>query len=211
MTPQDKPAFAQLMTDAMAFYRQDVSTFALGVWWEACHGFSFEQVAKALTAHAMDPQHGRFAPKPADIVLQLQGTKTDRSRVAWGKVLDAMQRVGAYTSVVFDDGVIHAAIEDIGGWVEICRGEMANLPHVERRFCEAYRAYSGRGDLQFPAFLPGAHQLQNATKGHRSAPPVLIGNPQKAKEVARLGINTPKTQITHVLDSVEQLRIGVKA
>jgi hypothetical protein len=209
MTPKDKPSFMQLMTDAMAFYRQDVSNFALGVWWEACKGFDLEQVTKAITAHAMDPERGQFAPKPADVVRQLQGTRTDRSLVAWGKVLDAMQRVGAYTSVVFDDGLIHAVVEDLGGWVEMCRGELKDLPHVERRFCESYRAYVAKGDVQFPAMLPGVHQLQNAMNGRKSAPPVLIGNPDAARQVAQIGSDAPKTQITHVRESFDQLRIGV--
>ena len=43
MKPTDKPAFAQLLTDALAFYRQDVSTFALGVWWQACDGFDLDR------------------------------------------------------------------------------------------------------------------------------------------------------------------------
>jgi hypothetical protein len=52
-------------------------------------------------------------PKPADIVRNLQGTASDRSLIAWGKLLEAMRRVGAYRSVAFDDGAIHAAVEDM--------------------------------------------------------------------------------------------------
>ena len=72
--------FQRLLTDALAFYGKDVSTFALSVWWEACQPFDMEQVRKAMTTHATDPEHGQFAPKPADIVKALQGTKTDRAR-----------------------------------------------------------------------------------------------------------------------------------
>lgn len=196
MKPNDRERFAALITDALAFYRRDTSKFALNVWWQACQAFDFEQVAKALTAHAMDPEQGRFPPMPADIVKQLQGTRTDRSLLAWGKVLDAIQRVGAYQSVAFDDGIIHAAIEDLGGWVALCKGEMKDLPHVERRFCESYRAYAARGDVQFPPSLPGVHQLENGLNGRKSAPPVLIGRPERAAEVLRLGVPAPKTQIT---------------
>ena len=98
MNASDKRAFKDLITQAMAFYRQDVSTFSLGVWWSACEAFSLEQVGKAFTAHATDAERGRFAPMPADIVKHLQGTQTDRSLMAWGKVLEGIQRVGAYQS-----------------------------------------------------------------------------------------------------------------
>lgn len=116
MKPQEFEQFSQLITDVLAFYRQDVSGFALQVWWQACANFELEQVTKALTAHAMDAERGQFAPKPADLVRQLAGTATDRAMLAWGKVHDAMGRVGAYQDVVFDDAVIHAVVEDLGGF-----------------------------------------------------------------------------------------------
>lgn len=207
MNIQDKPKFAQLLTDVQAFYRQNVSTFALGVWWQACERFDFEQVSKALTQHAMDPDRGQFAPKPADVVRLLQGTRTDRALLAWGKVLDAMQRVGSYQSVAFDDSVIHAVVEDIGGWVQMCRSDMDELSHTERRFCESYRAYAARPSIGFPARLAGAHEIDNRTAGKKVAPPILIGDPQKAAEVLRLGSAGPKTQFTLASDVIPVLQI----
>jgi len=196
MQESDKAKFSTLVTEVLAFYRQDVSRFAISVWWQACSGFDFEQVSKAFSAHAVDPERGQFAPKPADIVKALAGTKTDRARVAWGKAFDAMQRVGAYRSVVFDDPVIHAVIEDLGGWTKVCRSDMDELSHLERRFCEAYRAYSGRADMAFPAKLIGEFEAVNRHEGRKVAPPVLIGDPQKAADVLRLGGTGAKTQFT---------------
>jgi hypothetical protein len=208
MEAQDKPKLWKLITDVMAFYKQDVSQFALNVWWESCKGFALEQVSKAMNQHAMDPERGQFAPKPADIIRQLQGTRTDRSLTAWGKVMDAMQRVGAYQSVAFDDPVIHAVIEDLGGWVGLCRSDMDELSHTERRFCNSYRAYAARPEgLEFPARLAGAHEIENRTAGRKVAPPVLIGNPEKAAEVLRLGSSGPKTRFTLASELVPTLRI----
>lgn len=199
MKVADKPQFMKLLTDVMAFYRQDVSPFALSVWWQAAQPFDFEQVSKALTAHAMDPERGQFAPKPADLVRQLQGTNSDRSLIAWGKVLDAMQRVGAYSSVVFDDPVIHAVIEDLGGWVKLCRSEMNEIQFVQKRFCDSYKAYAGRSEgISYPGKLMGAHDIENVKGGYRSQQPVLIGNAEKAKQVLRLGAVGPKTEFTQL-------------
>lgn len=207
MTDQDKREFKELITSVLAFYRQDASTFALQVWWAACEHYDMEQVRRALNAHAVDPERGQFAPKPADIVKALAGTKTDRARVAWGKAFDAMQRVGAYRSVVFDDPVIHAVIEDLGGWTKVCRSDMDELSHLERRFCEAYRAYSGRADMAFPAKLIGEFEAVNRHEGRKVAPPVLIGDPQKAADVLRLGGTGAKTQFTLASSVVPALLI----
>lgn len=196
MNEQDKRAFKELVTNVMAFYRQDTSPFALQVWWTACQTFSLEQITKAMSAHAVDADRGQFAPKPADVVKALQGTKTDRARSAWGKVMDAMQRVGAYQTVCFDDPVIHAVIEDIGGWMGLCRSDFEQLSFTEHRFCESYRAYSGRSDVAYPAKLLGQHEVDNRQAGRKVSPPVLIGNPERAAEVLRLGGAGPKTQIT---------------
>ena len=187
MRPADQPAFVTLLTEVLAFYGQTVSGFSVGVWWQACQGFELGQVRKALTAHAIDPERGAFAPKPADLVRQLQGTQTDRSLVAWGKVLETMQRVGAYTTVVFDDPSIHAAIEDMGGWPKVCREPMDALPHVQRRFCEAHRVHARQPGAAYPAKLAGAHEAENRLQGRPVAAPILIGDPERAQLVMQGG------------------------
>lgn len=198
MKAADKPAFQRLMTDAMAFYRQDVSAFALSVWWQACERYEFEQVSKAITAHAMDPERGQFPPKPADIVRQLQGTNTDRSLIAWGKAYEAMQLVGSYSSVVFDDGVIHAVIEDMGGWPAVCATEYDELPFVQKRFCDTYRAYASRPSMAYPAKLIGRTERANGPKGYRIDPPTLIGNEEAARLVLQNGSAGPRNKFTEI-------------
>lgn len=204
MRPDDKAAFKALLTDVMAFYRQDVSKFALTVWWAACERFELEQVRKAMTAHAMDPERGQFAPKPADIVRQLQGTHTDRSLIAWGKVHEAMARVGAYRTVAFDDPCIHLAIEDMGGWVTLCRSTIDELPFVQKRFCDAYKAYAGRQDRpKHPPVLMGLHDAENARMGYRSQPATLIGAPEAARAVMLSGeVGARTAPVHHVLGFV---------
>lgn len=197
MTPSDRAAFVGLMTHALAFYRQGVTEFTLSVWWQACEPFDLEQVREALTAHAMDPDRGHFAPMPADIVRVLRGTLQDRSLLAWGKVLDAIRAVGAYRSVVFDDAAIHSAIEDIGGWPAVCRSQVDELPFLQRRFCESHRAYSARPG-QHPALLVGDHQAANAHTGRAIEPPVLVGDPARAEQVMRLGSVGPRTRVTQL-------------
>lgn len=208
MDVQDKAKFSRLITDVLAFYKQDVSSFAMSVWWQACEPFDFEQVSKALSAHAVDPERGQFAPKPADVVKALAGTKTDRARLAWSKALDAMGRVGAWKSVAFDDPIIHAVIEDLGGWVKLCRTELDS--YTEHRFCESYRAYVNRPDLVYPSKLIGEFEAVNRHEGRQVAQPILIGNAQKAAEVLRLGSSGSKTQFTVASDVITTLQLEGK-
>ena len=196
MKPHDFEEFSALLSDVMAFQRQSVTQFTLSVWWQACQQFEMEQVRKVFTEHILDPDRGQYPIKPSDLTRLLIGTKTDRALVAWGKVLDGMQRVGAYQSVGFDDPIIHIVVEDLGGWIGVCRCDLKELGHVERRFCDAYRAYATRPLGAYPSRLPGESELENRTAGRRLPAPVLIGNPEKAAEVMRQGGSGPKTQFT---------------
>lgn len=198
----EQRALVALITEVLAFYGQETSRFALQVWLQACDGRSVEEVRKALGRHATDPERGVFAPKPADLVRELAGTQTDRALLAWGKVHEAMQRVGAYTSVVFDDGAIHAAIEDIGGWPSICRSSIEELPHLQRRFCASYKAYAGRPDLPYPPRLMGEHEAINRHTGKLLAAPAYVGDAQRAAEVERLGSSRSRVAITTAVQTI---------
>lgn len=198
MTHNDREAFVRLLADAMAFYRQDVSTFAVSVWWAACERFDLAQVRRAFTAHAMNADSGQFAPKPADLIRVLEGTSTDRAAVAWGKALDAAGRVGAYTDVVFDDAAIHAAVEDLGGWPKFCRTEAKDLGYLQLRFCELHKAYTGRGEFDYSRVLPGDRSPDDVyTKRGLPPPrPAVIGDVVRARAVMLGGQQAGKTAIS---------------
>jgi hypothetical protein len=162
--------FQRVLAGALSLWRQDVSEFALTVWWEACKPYSMEQVSKALTAHAMDPERGRFPPMPADLVKALHGTQTDRSLMAWGQVLSAIGSVGMYGSPDFADKATVAAIIDIGGWPAVCQTGLDELPHLQRRFCASHRAYMARPEAVEVTRLVGMHEQTNSLRG------LLTGN-----------------------------------
>jgi hypothetical protein len=183
----DKTDFYTLVSDALGYYRQDASEFTLNVWWEGCKGFAYEQVAKALTAHATDPDKGQFAPKVADIVRQLGGTKTDRALLAWGRVFAAMSDVGAYQDVDFQDAAIHATIRDMGGWPKLCRSDADKLSYTQHRFCESYRAHQFAGASEIMALIGDRGPAEFYEKRGLPLPaPIVVGEIKaKLKELSK--------------------------
>jgi hypothetical protein len=182
MSPSQKGDFYALIADVLGYWKQDVSEFALTVWWNGCQRYEFDEVARALSDHATDPDKGQFAPKVADIVRILGGTKTDRSLREWGRVHEAMGRVGAYTDVDFGDGATHAAIRDMGGWPKLCRTNTDQLSYLQHRFCELYKANDGReNDL---TALMGDRSPDDLYRKRGLPPPTALkiagGNPAKA-------------------------------
>lgn len=185
MRPNEQLQFSRMLSDAMSLWKQDLSEFALSVWWQACEKYELQQVSRALSAHAMDPDAGRFAPKPADIVRQLEGTRTDQAAMAWAKVYEAAKSIGAYTDVIFDDAAIHAAIQDMGGWPAVCRTETRDLSYAQHRFSESYRAYVAKGQFDYPKRLPGDRSPDDeyARIGLQPPKPAVIGDVEKARAV----------------------------
>jgi hypothetical protein len=186
MSPNDYPKFIEALVGAHDFYGKELSEFGTQVWIEAVKTFDLAQVLKALSAHLMDPARGQYMPKPSDIVRNLQGTQTDRSLVAWGKVAGAMSSVGAYSDVVFDDPLIHLCVADLGGWVKVCRTTYDEQSYLQHRFCESYRAYASRGvPVDYPARLTGAGSGQDdyAKRGLMPPAPCLVGDVKAARLV----------------------------
>ena len=178
MKQSDFPEFAGLISDVMAFYKQDVSEFAVSVWWQACANFDLEQVRKALTAHAMDPDRGQFPPKPADIIRALQGTHTDRALLAWNKAYMAISQFGAYQTVNLGDPIAHAVIQSLGGWPKFCQSKIDEMPFLQKRFCDFYRTFNTRGVEDAPAQLSGISSIENGATGRLTvdSPALLLRN-----------------------------------
>jgi hypothetical protein len=189
--------FKDLLTDVLAYYGKDCSQFTLDAFWGALGNFSYEQVEKAMQRHATDPERGQFTPKVADIVRALGGTTTDRAAIAWGKVFEAIGAVGAMQDVVFDDPAIHAAIEDMGGWPKVCRTETKEISYTQHRFQEAHKAYTARGEFDYPRRLHGARDPDSEyeSRGLPLPRPYLVGERDKCIAVLKLGQASGKQQI----------------
>jgi len=184
MDNSDKAGFGELLHGVMAYYKQDLSPFTLSLWWQACAGYDLEQVSKALSAHAVDPETGRYPPKIADVVRQLAGTTTDRAEAAWSKAMRAISGVGPWRDVVFDDPVIHAVIDALGGWPKVCSTTVDDLSYLQHRFVTSYKALS-KDVPEYSRVLRGLRSPDEiyAQKGLAPPKPAIVGDIDKARQV----------------------------
>jgi hypothetical protein len=197
MKQSDQLRLAAVLADVHAFYRQDFSEFALTVWTQAMAPFDVAAVERALGQHAMNPDSGQWCPKPADIVKMLQGSTKDSANTAWSAVDYAIRTRGDQYSVVFDDPLVHRVVEDMGGWIKLCRVDVEQYPFTQNEFVTRYRGYKMRGEVPpYPAKLIGAPEDFNARQGYPVAPPVLIGDARKAQLVLQGGSNSPRIAFT---------------
>ena len=185
MLAAEKKDFAIYVSDVMAFYAQPVSNFIIDVWWNACEKYDFDKIKKAFNLHVLDPDRGRFYPKPGDIVQKIEGTISDRSVLAFGKVFSAIKRVGQYRNLIFDEAAIHAAIEDMGGWPKLCAIEEKNISFFQHQFTESYQAYAQKDFFYYPPVIIGivGSEVEFKKKNIKPPEPVIIGDAKKARKV----------------------------
>lgn len=180
MIEADRAEFCRSVAAVYALYRVELSDAVLWIWWEAMRGLELEAVRVAIGRHAMNPDSGMFLPKPADVVRELGGTTADASMLAWAAVVNAMRRVGTYESVAFDDPIVHRVLVDLGGWPWLGEQLELEMPFIERRFRDAYRAWLRRGlaSADVPKHLPGRTEIQNVAAGYLGfvPAPVAVGS-----------------------------------
>jgi hypothetical protein len=184
MKESDKKRFGLILVGVAEVYGKELSKQAASIWFNILKEYEIETISLAFTSHISNPDTGQFFPKPADIIKAIGGTNTDASFIAWTKVDQAMKLVGPYRSVVFDDPIIHAVIDDMGGWIFFGEKDENEWPFIGNDFQKRYKGYKERNST--PAHnkkLVGIHEAGNRKDGFEIEKPFLIGDKEKAKKV----------------------------
>jgi hypothetical protein len=190
MQANDQPEFLRLMASLGSLYGKPMDKPLVEMYWGALQQFGLPEVKRALQAHIHHPDTGQYMPKPADVVRHLQGSSRTQALQAWSAVVQAVRQVGGYSSVVFDDPVIHAVITDMGGWLNLCAMTVDELPFRGHDFTARYAGYVGHPPAQYPHMLTGRLAYQNGIYG-LSEPPIFLGNREKAAQIYQQGIREP--------------------
>ena len=185
MQEKDKPAFVALMTGVAENYGQTITPQGIALRFKLLAPYSIAEVEKAAFSLLATRKYTTM-PTVADFLERLGGgTAEDKAEVACSKALEAAAVHGAYRSVVFDDPVLQAVINNnFGGWAKFCQAEYDKW--LRKEFCEAYAAYSRQGFAEH-GYLPGLCEIDNAAKGlaQFAEPPAMIGAADSCKAVLR--------------------------
>lgn len=186
MQVQDMEKFSQILKWVFAYYEKELTDLTFEMYWNGLKDYSIDEVQAAFNAHLQHPEDGKWWPKVSDIIKNCKGGTQDNALRAWNEVETAIRRVGGYQDVVFHDPLIHQIIHKMGGWIALCDiPDEKSLVFKANEFKNAYRAlYATPQQLQPPVELTGIINAQNAKiKGAKKQPPVLIGDPERAKKV----------------------------
>ena len=73
MTDIEKAKFTAAVAGLASFYGVELSHMALGIYWDTLREHDLKPLQEAMRCHVKDPEHGRWMPRPADIIRHLPG------------------------------------------------------------------------------------------------------------------------------------------
>lgn len=188
----DKPMFAEMWSSVRKdVYDKPVSPSGLGLIFNTLKRFSLKEVQQGIELHVNDVQNGNYPITPAHVVAQIEGRGDERAGSAWRKLYGAIGAVGNYSDVVFDDPIIHAVIDNEGGWQQVSLMSDDDLKFMQARFNKQYNGYvSKSGQFDYPRLLRGTANADRASKGLELDPPQTVGDITKCRQVWGKGIKT---------------------
>ena len=102
--------------------------------------------------------------------------------MAYAKVEKAFISVGVYSSLIFDDPVIHAVIDNLGGWIAYCNQPEDNVKWYRKDFEQRYQNFAplvAAGIFKTSTMLGGLYAI-DPQSSERARLPVFVGDKQKA-------------------------------
>ena len=194
--------FSQIWSAAFEVQGKVATDIGVEMAFSALAKHSMLDVRRAVMTHIST---STFAPKPADINQLISGDPESRKLKAWGVVESAIRRFGAYETVVFDDPAIMAAIDEMGGWIELCRVDDNELPFRRNDFVKLYGGYLNRPPTEYPKKLCGVVEQTNQGDYPDAIPlPKLIGDTAKARMVYKNG-GDQRLPVAELGDAVQAL------
>ena len=180
----------------MTRYGVRMSPADLMLWLEDLEGIDPEAAIAAFKAHRVDPDEGKWAPKPADILRRVQGGNDEHARFAWSEVRRAVRQLGPYVSVRFADPLTPTIIGEMGGWGAICEISTFDVAKREKDFISRYMTYASR------KMIP--HHPLGYVRGEFDQPPVSL--PAIDAQPMPLSLSTPRELPAVSQERIEQVK-----
>lgn len=132
MTENDRAEFTSLMATAYSVYGKPITKPFADLFFAALKGHDLAVVREGLSRHLQDTTAGQYAPKPADIIRQIQASQHDgrpEGDEAWSMASSAS-----------DERVTAVLTDEIQGALWVCRPllDIGDKIAARKAFLDAY-------------------------------------------------------------------------
>lgn len=158
MNQNDRTDFAKCFAATCLVYDVSPSTEKANAYFSLLGKFSIEQVLTAFAKHPLDPDRGRFFPKPADIVYQMQGTEKqalelmeNKAEVEWAAIVTAASGGYEPKNISVES---RSALRSLGGINKVGYTLEKDLPFLKRDFVALVKSITTAKSDQLDESLP---------------------------------------------------------
>ena len=166
-----KQQLKQLLIGLGETYDKVITPSLFMIYEEALKDISIEIIKSACSKHLLDPKHGTFFPKPADIVRNIAGqtiSTEDKGIVAWLEIMRQIRVIGAYGSLELDDKQALMAVKGMGSWQSLCHTDLDKMTWKQKEFLANYKSLENTPIEMLPQKLEGIEDLHNQRVGRSS-------------------------------------------
>lgn len=128
-------------------------------------GITDEELLSGVKAVIRGRKFANF-PRYAELMEAIKGNPDDVAIIALKALEDAIERHGAYKSVIFKDKVIMACVKGMGGWIEVCQIPSDEWKFQKQEFLKLYQAYLRGGKYPLIDYLVGRTEHQNRVSAY---------------------------------------------
>lgn len=154
-------AFADAFAACCIAYDQQFSVEKARVYMDLLSGYCAEDISNAFRQHMKDSDRGRFFPKPADIIYQINAqsraeTSHEKLSLLWSTVVKSASRG---LSPATTDEYLIAALQMIGGQKAVGYADPVELSRLQKEFFANYTAISRASTGELPRHLGNIENL----------------------------------------------------
>ena len=158
MDHNDRTEFAKCFAATCLVYDVSPNTDKANAYFSLLSGFTLQHVLKAFADHPLEPERGRFFPKPADIVYQITGTEKQQgeslerqAELEWAQIYRASAN-GVEPKNISIEAL--SALRSIGGCSKVGYSLEKDIPFLKREFIALFKSISQASVSQLDESLP---------------------------------------------------------
>jgi len=163
------------------------TTLIFAIWDQAMEGCTGDQIDAAFMSYVRSDD-SNFPPSSPAVLLKHMTSHRNCAESAFRVLRGAMSQSCSRLGVAFEDPLLHCAVLELGGWVEVY-GHMYDEQKREEfhdRFVKTYARIAKAPVVPHPAYLPGKHN---------NGEYIQVGDEDRVDAVVRSGYDPRKPEL----------------